>query len=77
MFWKKISDPVCGMKVDPKTAVTRSIAGKTYYFCSEDCAKSYESQQNGMSGLSKGDMSGHQGHSAQSRNQDSMSDGCC
>ena len=27
-------DPVCGMKVDSKTAPTSTHAGKTYYFCS-------------------------------------------
>jgi YHS domain-containing protein len=33
-------DPVCGMKVDPKTALSSTHAGKTYYFCSkEDKAK--------------------------------------
>lgn len=29
-------DPVCGMKVDPKTAPSSTHAGKTYYFCSKD-----------------------------------------
>ena len=28
-------DPVCGMKVDPKTAPSASFRGQTYYFCSE------------------------------------------
>ena len=27
-------DPVCGMKVDPKTAPSATYQGKTYYFCS-------------------------------------------
>ena len=36
----QVVDPVCGMKVDPKTALTSTHAGKTYYFCSkEDKAK--------------------------------------
>jgi YHS domain-containing protein len=35
-----VVDPVCGMKVDPKTASKSVYAGKTYYFCSkEDKAK--------------------------------------
>lgn len=29
-------DPVCGMKVDPKTALKSVHAGKTYHFCSQD-----------------------------------------
>lgn len=32
-----VTDPVCGMKIDPKTAAGKSTyAGKTYYFCSAD-----------------------------------------
>jgi YHS domain-containing protein len=33
----QVIDPVCGMKIDPKTAAGKSVyAGKTYYFCSAD-----------------------------------------
>jgi len=36
-------DPVCGMGVDPKTATSNSVCqGKTYYFCSPGCKKSFE-----------------------------------
>lgn len=36
----RVADPVCGMKVDPKTATSATYNGKTYYFCSaEDKAK--------------------------------------
>lgn len=32
-----VTDPVCGMKIDPKTAAGKSVyQGKTYYFCSAD-----------------------------------------
>lgn len=32
-----VTDPVCGMKIAPKTAAGKSTyAGKTYYFCSAD-----------------------------------------
>ena len=30
-------DPVCQMVVDPKTARSAEVGGKTYYFCSEGC----------------------------------------
>ena len=34
----KVKDPVCGMEVDPKSAVNRhEHAGTTYYFCSSRC----------------------------------------
>lgn len=36
------TDPVCGMSVDEKTAAAKtSNAGKTYYFCSEDCKSEF------------------------------------
>jgi P-type Cu+ transporter len=30
-------DPVCGMTVDPRTARSAEVGGKTYFFCSEGC----------------------------------------
>jgi YHS domain-containing protein len=40
---KKVKDLVCGMDVDrsPDTLNTR-YKGKTYYFCSKQCMKSFE-----------------------------------
>lgn len=35
-------DPVCGMDVDPKTALSTAHEGKTYYFCSPGCKKQFE-----------------------------------
>jgi 3-oxoadipate enol-lactonase len=36
-------DPVCGMDVDPKKAVSKSeYQGKTYYFCSMGCKKEFD-----------------------------------
>jgi Cu+-exporting ATPase len=33
----QVIDPVCGMKIDAKSAAGKSVyAGKTYYFCSAD-----------------------------------------
>lgn len=40
---KEVSDPVCGMKVDPKTAAAKAeYKGKTYYFCSPDEKVTFE-----------------------------------
>ena len=39
-------DPVCGMRVDERTAIKRDIKGRIYYFCSEDCARKFEKQSN-------------------------------
>jgi len=36
-----VVDPVCGMSVDPKTALSAEVDGKTYYFCCEGCRTSF------------------------------------
>ena len=39
----QVKDPVCGMMIDDTTATARSnYQGKTYYFCSEACKKSFD-----------------------------------
>lgn len=35
------SDPVCGMQVDPQTAVAVEYAGETHYFCEPACADTF------------------------------------
>jgi len=35
-------DPVCGMTVDKRKAIKRTINGKDYYFCMESCANTFE-----------------------------------
>ncbi len=35
-------DPICGMKVDKRKAITRVIGGRNYYFCTESCARTFE-----------------------------------
>jgi YHS domain-containing protein len=34
--------PVCGMEVDPKTALTSVFKGVSYYFCSDDDKKTFD-----------------------------------
>ena len=39
---KTITDPVCGMAVEPNIAdITAKIDGETYFFCAESCRKSF------------------------------------
>ncbi len=39
-------DPVCGMKLEPKTAAGSSVRdGKTYYFCSPACKAKFDSRK--------------------------------
>lgn len=38
-----VTDPVCGMQIDPQTAVTtREHDGATFYFCSPGCAAAFD-----------------------------------
>lgn len=40
-----VTDPVCGMDIDvANAAATTEYQGQTYYFCSEGCGKSFESE---------------------------------
>lgn len=36
-----VTDPVCGMKVEPATAVYTNHAGRTYYFCCQRCRSNF------------------------------------
>ena len=37
-----VKDPVCGMEIEEADAVaTAEHEGKTYYFCSQDCAEEF------------------------------------
>ena len=35
-------DPVCGMMVDAATALRSELAGRTYYFCSSGCQRTFD-----------------------------------
>ncbi|MBM4125517.1 MAG: YHS domain-containing protein [Nitrospira sp.] len=43
-----VEDPVCHMYVPRGSAVTASVGGQTYYFCSRDCAQIFQQQQAGQ-----------------------------
>ena len=37
-----VTDPVCGMAVDPSTAIQIDVDGGSYYFCEEACAETFK-----------------------------------
>lgn len=39
-----IQDPACRTYVPRDSAVSASIGGQTYYFCSQDCAQTFRKQ---------------------------------
>ncbi|GBG14781.1 Cu2+-exporting ATPase [Novimethylophilus kurashikiensis] len=42
---EKAKDPICGMVVEKATALKSERAGRTYYFCSVGCQKTFESPE--------------------------------
>jgi P-type Cu+ transporter len=47
-------DPICGMTVEPETAAAkREYAGKTYYFCSQGCAKAFDLKPEAFAGTTR------------------------
>jgi P-type Cu+ transporter len=38
----QVKDPVCGMMVDDATATKSTYQGKAYYFCSDQCKKTFD-----------------------------------
>jgi len=42
-----VQDPVCRIYVPRGIAVAESIGGQTYYFCSKDCAQTFQKQLSG------------------------------
>ena len=41
----KAKDPICGMVIEKSTALTSQRGGRTYYFCSPGCLKTFESPE--------------------------------
>jgi YHS domain-containing protein len=39
-----VQDPVCRIYVERDSAVSASIGGQTYYFCSKGCAQTFQKQ---------------------------------
>lgn len=55
-----VTDPVCGMQIDPKTAAgTSEYQGQVYYFCSTGCKKDFDKEPDKYVGQS---TQSHQGH---------------
>jgi len=46
-------DPVCGMIVDKETSIKRKIGDRTYYFCGEACARTYEQPEQELKAMKR------------------------
>ncbi len=48
------TDPICGMSVNPATALSSNKGGQTYFFCSQHCLTKFESMPNEKEGCCHG-----------------------
>ncbi|MET0848048.1 MAG: heavy metal translocating P-type ATPase [Pseudomonas sp.] len=48
---KMAKDPICGMMVDKTTALSRERGGRSYYFCSDTCLRTFESPENELKAM--------------------------
>lgn len=46
-------DPICGMIVQKTSALKTERAGRTYYFCSQNCQKTFESPEQELKSMKK------------------------
>ena len=46
-------DPVCGMIVDEKTALSADIEGRQFYFCSSNCMNTFANPEKELAKLKK------------------------
>lgn len=46
-------DPVCGMFVEEKSAISSEIGGRRFYFCSSNCARTFSNPEKELSKLKK------------------------
>ena len=51
-------DPICGMQVDPDTALSSTKDSETFYFCSRHCQEKFESKDAPVSGCCQQKSSG-------------------
>jgi YHS domain-containing protein len=54
-----VKDVVCGMTVDPKTAVKSEYQGQTYYFCSNGCKTQFDKDPAKFASQSQDTHAGH------------------
>jgi uncharacterized membrane protein YraQ (UPF0718 family)/YHS domain-containing protein len=51
LFWMTFrhgaTDPVCGMKIERRKALTKSVGGKAFHFCSQHCLREFEADPEG------------------------------
>lgn len=58
----KVTDPVCGMSIESEKAhASEAHQGRTYYFCSAQCQRSFKAEPQKFAAKAGGET-GHGGH---------------
>src|SRR3990167_8216190 len=52
-FSQTAKDPICGMVVQKNSALKTEQAGRIYYFCSQNCQKTFESPEQELKSMKK------------------------
>lgn len=53
----KVKDPVCGMEIDATAAAGQSTtSGRTYYFCSTQCQRKFDTDPDTYAASAAGDI---------------------
>jgi len=62
----KVTDPVCGMSIEPEKAhASESYEGRSYYFCSAQCQRSFKADPGKFAAKTGQVGAGHGGHHSQ------------
>ena len=57
---QQVTDPVCGMQIDPQQAAGSSeYRGQTYYFCSTGCKRQFDNDPQHFVGQQGGARTDH------------------
>jgi len=46
-------DPICGMVVDKQKSLKKDLGGRTYYFCSDGCLRTFEAPEEELKSMKK------------------------
>lgn len=46
-------DPICGMVIPKERSIKREVGGRTYYFCSDSCVKTFESPETELKAMKR------------------------
>lgn len=49
----RVTDPVCGMEIDPGQAVQATFESRSFHFCSEHCRRAFQEDPERYAGMER------------------------